>query len=1308
MPHTAARRLTPRWRRWTLITAAIGLLLALGVRLAPHGAQAHATPARKQLFLAVDGLSWEAFTHARARGLFKRFGHAGRMIAPYPSMSHPSWTDIIGTQRAFGERGRLPTVEARWFDLDAMRVFDDPRQVIARQASPFNYMRAFDTFFDPLIEPLMYFPGHRLFDRELEETERAILDGFTGPRYNAYISGTDAMAHTHKDDLFAFLTDLDAMIERVAAQLASRGASVDIWMVSDHGNVGAFVEGRAESYVTPVSMNAAIRRAGLVRRDTGTVLDSSEVSVVTIALASMVNVYFPDLSKRRRFADEVLREPGVSLVTWLQVDSTTRRIVVRSPDGEGELFWRTPVAVAKNSTTPASMSVGPWEYAYRTVRGNPLALPESLQSSTQSLRWIGEATMRAASMTGPWPDAAHRLVASAEKQVENAPDLIVNLADGFAHDGDFGKAVRMVRTHGSLSARASFGIVASTATVIPDNVRADEVATVMGVTPREWLRSAEWLHANNPDSLLRGVLRSGRSVRTGHADQSIDADFLRRARPVVQSIGYLDWTQLRGLQSLLPASPGDDEAAPAPSSDWQGAFKRAAKADVLRGLARGVDTLIALTDSLDPSKLEARLRLAADRIRGVPELEPLTALHDEWRNGRSDGASSRSYGGGAAARSATMLTWTIPFFLDASLDLPELDSIADPRDRAFALRWRSGESARVRANPRELLGTSQLASTLFTQVFAERTLWQRTEPAAIPLLFNPDLANVTVVLVPGIYGELFDGELWRRGLRAVRERLGVRTVSVHVDGRCSAAINAGTLRRALQDDTRRRLERGYTRPRYLLLGYSKGGVDATEALLADSVLAREQVAALVTIATPHLGSPVAERAELPAALLQWASRDSIPTACVTEGAAPSLFAATRRAFWSDYGARVSERTKLFSLAFSTGAHEAHPWMKITKQIGQFAEPNDGVVAVSAARFPSEIPAVDLGTIAGDHIAGITASSFPQEAFLEAIVITLGELGVFERAHDEAWRRAQRAWRAASGAASPQASRVPAFAKSIRPLAPLPGGSAGWTPGATFRLMEASSVQERGVRAMTPRAMPAGFTLHCDQRELVEFRREYEFIYDAGNGGREGDLLNGFSIVADKGAASGRACHLATQQSAIKMTTVSLRFRPSQYPALSMRLRVPVNVSGVDPSVQRRGASDAAFKLWLVVRDTRAGAQNATKLFGYTWNATNRDGARPADNTLLEATSSRRSLVVTTLPEAWLITIGDDGARDRWQSITRDLVADLRRAYPGVPPEAFEVVGLTIQSDSDESKGKTEVFLDEIGIRPRSIAPVGSH
>lgn len=1285
----------PRWPLWSWAACLAGVLLIAASAWRARPPAAAAAPARRQLFLAVDGVSWEAFTLAQSRGLFKRLKHAGRMVATYPSMSHPSWTEIMGTKQAFGEPGRLSTVEARWFDLNEMRVFDDPRQVIARQANPYNYMRAFDTFFDPLIEPLMYFKGNRLFDREIAETERAILDGFTGQRYAAYFSGTDAMAHTHKDDLLRFLGDLDAMLERVMTTLESRGPPVDLWVVSDHGNVGAFAEGEAESYLTPVSMNAAIARAGLTRRDTGTVLDSNSVSVVTIALASMVNMYFPDLSRRRAFATEVLRERGVALVTWLEVRDSTRTIIVRGSDNsEAHIQWRWPT----NARAP--------EYDVRLIAGNPLALPAALAHAGAAPQWIADSVARRETMNGPWPDALRRLVASAEKQVENAPDLIVNLADGYAHDGDFGRVVRMVRTHGSLSARATFGIVASNNTPVPAAVRAEEVAGVMGIVPREFYDEADWLNPTDRDSLaiaLAAESRGGQAqIATGHGDQSTDANFLRRARPVVQSIGYLDWTRLRGLQSLLPAtSPDGTLSADAGGINWQKAYQRVKKVDVLQGLSRGVDTLLALADSLDPAKLDDRLRVAAERLRGIPELAPLGELHAEWTAKRERGAPALQAGGGAGVRSAAMLTWTIPFFLNAALDLPELDSIADPRDRLFARTWSTRTRARVYDDPMRLMGRSTTAQTLFREVFAERTLWQRAEPAAIPLMYHPDLRGTTVVLVPGIYGELFDGELWQRGMRSVRERLGVRAMSVRVDGRCSASINARVLREALRDDTRRRVERGYTTPRYLLVGYSKGGIDATQALLNDSAWAHAQVSALVTVATPHLGSPVAERAELPASVLQWASREPLPTACADSSAAPSLYPATRRAFWGEHGARVGERTRLFSLALSSDVHDAHPWMKITKQIGQFTEPNDGVVAVSAARFPAEVPSVNLGTINGDHIAGITASSFPQEAFLEAIVVTLGELGALSRETDAAWAEAARGWRSAAGRQYAAPLLATPFPTSLRPRTPLPGGSAGWTPSATFRLLEAQSQQDRGIRTMTPQQTPSGVVMRCDQREMVEFRREYEFIYDAGNGGRENDLNDGFSIVADKGSRSGRACHLATRQSAIKMTTVSVRFRPADYPALAMRLRVPGNVRGVDPSVRRRGASDAAFKLWLVVADTRRGAKDATRLFGYTWNAATRDGVRPANDTLLEAVSSRRSLVVTTLPEAWLVAIGAAGAE--WQEITRDLVADLRRAYPGVPPDAFEVVGITIQSDSDESRGTTDVYLDEIAFTTRPSA-----
>lgn len=1296
-----------RWPRWSLFVSLAGLLFvaASAVRERHRAAEFNqpAPTGPRQLFLAVDGLSFETFTEAQSRGLFSRFKHAARMIAPYPSMSHPSWTAIIGSERAFGVRGRLSTVEARWFDLNEMRVADDPRQVIARQASPFNYMRVFDTFFDPLIEPLMYFPGHRLFDRELQETERDILDGFHGHRYNAYVSGTDAMAHTHKGELYGFLTQLDAMIERVVTTLETRDGPVEVWMVSDHGNAGAFAEGREESYLTPVSLSPAIKRAGLVQQDTGTVTDSSHVAVVTIALASMVNLYFPDLSRRHVFATEALREPGVALVTWLEVGDHTQYVVVRDAiGGDAAILWR---RTAVDSTL---------EYAYTATQGNPLGLPTQMISSRESPKWFADSTARRATEAGPYPDALNRLVASAEKQVENAPDLIVSLRDGYAYDGEFGRVVRMVRTHGSLSARATLGVVASTATTLTSSLRASEVASAMRVEPRELFAQSAWLTATDGLALARQVMRSSKLVATGHADQSIGAAFLRRARPVVQSMGYFTWNRLRDLRQLAPSSTDDGTngssitkaTSPFDASNLSATFKQLGKVDLLGGLSHGVDTLLALADSLSMDSIDSRLRVAADRVRGIPELAPLATLHDDWQRSRSGKSAKSAVGSGATMRSAAMVAWTFPYFLDAALDIPERDSVPDTRDRTFAVAWQRSQRNRVQQHPERLFGTSQTGATLFAQVFAERSLWQRVEPAAIPLLYNPNLHDVTVVLVPGIYGELFDGELWQRGMQAVRERLGVRAFTAKVDGRCSSAYNATALLNTLRTDTRHRLERGYHQPRYLLIGYSKGGIDATEAVLADSAFATQQVAALVTVATPHLGSPVAERAELPSALLEWASREPIPAACIADGSAASLYPATRRAFWSDQAKPLANRTRLLSLAFASDVHDAHPWMKLTKQIGQFTGLNDGVVAVSAAHFPLSVPSVNLGTVAADHIAGIAASRFPQEAFLEAVVITAGELGALSPETRGAWRSAQQRWMSPENQALTAPAMAVPFTSSLRIRAALPGGSTDWKASTTFRLLEADELHKspgaQRVRAMTTADLPNGFVMQCDQKDLNEFRREYEFLYDAGNGGHEGDLEDGFSIVADRGSHTGRACRLSTRKSAIKMTTVSVRFSPAEFPALSVHLRVLDNVTGVDPSTRKRGANDAAFKLWFVVRDTRPQFANASRLFGYTWTAVDRDNVRSPDGDLREAVSSKRSVVVKTLPEAWLVTVGDATVGHEWQSITRDLASDLRRAYPTVPVDAFEVVGITIQSDSDESRGRSTVLLDEIAFR-RGVA-----
>ncbi len=1241
-----------------------------------------ATP--PQLFLAVDGLSWEAFAHAQSRGLFKQFTHSAPMIAPYPSMSHPAWAEIMQTREVFGSRSNIRTVEARWFDLNTMRVADDPRQVIERQASPFNYMRAFDTYFNPLIEPLMYFPGRRLFNDEVAQTARDILDGFTGSHYRVYFSGTDATAHTHLNELHPFLVQIDSMLTGVLATLKSRGVEPELWLVSDHGNAGAFEEGDTESYLTWVSMDAAIERAGLIRRDTGTVTAPNEVAVVTIALACMVNLYFPELKHRRRVASEALLEPGVSLATWLEVRDTDRHVVILGPDStEAQLRWQNDGS----------------HYAYTVIRGNPLQIPAELCSGTKTPTWIPDSVMRAATKAGNYIDAPHRIVQSAIKQVENAPDLIINLHDGYAHSGEFSRVVRMVRTHGSLSSRASMGVVATNKAALPATVRAGEVMALTGEDPHTIYPQAVHMHPDNPEARAREARRTAQVVVTGRADHSLDAEFLRRAHIVVQSMSYFPLHALRDLFSAVSNSNSDTQ------SRINQTRELLSNVDVLGGLTYGVDSLIALTDSLDTlfesEALSRRLDLAEQQLRATPGLAPLASLRELWAPPRSEGEADRAEGGGGAlARRAIMLAWTTPYFLNAALNAPEMDSTPDPRDALFAEQWHASQREKIRAEPEQLFAQPVLAGKLFSEVFAERKLWRDIEPAVPPLYYAPELSDIAVVLIPGIYGELFDGELWQRGLKAVNDRLGVRTFTIPVDGRCSAQYNAPIISAALRRDIARRQERGYAPGRYLLIGYSKGGVDATHMLLADSSLASRHVAALVTLATPHLGSPVAERASLPAAVLDWAVSRPMPAACDSASSAPSLWPGTRSAFWAQHESDVANRTALFSVSFTASMNDAHPFMKLTKRVGQFNEPNDGVVALRSSRFPEGVPALDLGQINADHIAGITASSFPQEAFMEALVLTLGELGALDRSRAASWERARTQQRRAYVASSQARSTLPDLGQRLRDPEPLPGGSTGWTASGTFRMGAASSFGDVEVARMSRARHPDGAVFRCDQAQMAGFRREYEFWYDAGNGGRENDAHDGFGTIATNGTESGRACQLATRGSAIKMTTVAHRFQLTEFPALRMRLQVAENVRSVDPGRRRRGANDAAFKLWFVLRDTRDGAAGVTRLFGYTWGAPDQDGVEPADGAFIEAVSSKRNLVVTTLPEAWLVNIGGTQSDGTWQTISRNLAVDVAQAFPDVPVAAHEVVGVTLQSDSDESRGSSRVFLDYINIGPQ--------
>lgn len=1272
-----------------LWSAVATLLLA-----APAGAQAVDANASRTLVWAVDGLSFDAFAEAQRRGLFRHFVHAGRHVAPYPSMSHPAWTDITGADRLFGRRGKLPSVEASWFDTEAMRVADDPRQVFARQAGPFNYMRAFDWFYDPITEPLMYFEGDRMADRELAEAERDVLERFTGAHHVVFLGAADAIAHTHLGGLHRYLTRLDAMMARVTDSLAARaGAPVRQILLSDHGNVGAFREGAPERRLTPVSFDAALRSAGLVRRDTGRLVRPNEVSIVTLALASMVNLHFVDLDRRRDFARAVLRHPGVDLLTWLEVRGDDRHVVIASADrGEAHLRWR-----------------GDGHLLYTRVTGNPLLLPDSVISTPGAARWISDEVMRRVSEPGPYPDAPHRLRRSADQTVENMPDLIVSLRDGYCWAGSLGRYVRMVRTHGALGARSTLGLVASTHDPVPAYVRGTEVLAAIGLDERTLFHRVLAHAPHDARATADALLAGPRVIATGREDDSPDAEFLRRVKPITASAEYFDVATVR---ALVAASQADSVSRARQRRRLTQTRRAVQRTQVVDGVTRHIDSLVALTDSLPEAVTAAAMSSLAERVearlRTLPELAPLASLRSTWRSPGLRGRPGPTSAPGDAFRRAVMGAWTMPFFLDAALDAPESDSIADPRDVTFAARWHRDQRERVRRSPASLLTDTVLASTLFQHVYTERELLRRVEGPTVQTLYDAPVPDVTLVYVPGIFGELFDDEIWRRGLRSVRERLGLRIIRAATDGRCSTADNARLLRQQLHDDTQRRHARGHPPPRYLLVGYSKGGVDAAHALVHDSAFAVSQVAALVTIATPHGGSPVAERADIPDEVLRWAVAAPRPASCDTTRAVEALWPANRAAFWSDEGKGLGTLVPLYSLALVSDMREAHPWMKLTKRIARFTEENDGVVTRSAARFPTHVPSVHLGELRGDHIAARSASSFPQESALESIVLTLNELGALDDDAPPTWRRVVAAQPPRARVSLPAAGDTPANGAAHgpdtrelpnrRPRQVLPGGSADWHPRRTFRMGNLEALTDGTMTEATPQNLPLGITLRCDHDDMTAFREEYAFLYDAGNGGRENDPDNGFSIGTGE-TESGRACRLRTQRTAIKMTTVAFRFAPSAFPQLALRVRVDRAVSGVTPGKGGRGRNDASLKLWYVLRDERPASKGRRLLFGYTWAGVDANGVAPAADSLVEAGASRRRVGFSVLPEAWVMHIGGPADEQRWTEISRNFAADLRRAYPGIPLDALRVIAITVQSDSDDSRGETDVLLDWLSMVP---------
>jgi hypothetical protein len=89
------------------------------------------------------------------------------------------------------------------------------------------------------------------------------------------------------------------------------------------------------------------------------------------------------------------------------------------------------------------------------------------------------------------------------------------------------------------------------------------------------------------------------------------------------------------------------------------------------------------------------------------------------------------------------------------------------------------------------------------------------------------------------------------------------------------------------------------------------------------------------------------------------------------------------------------------------------------------------------------------------------------------------------------------------------------------------------------------------------------------------------------------------------------------------------------------------------------------------------------------------------NSIYKNYYSEKDFVIAKLPAAKQKLIGlGKGMLGKTLATQHDLLEDIRASYPEVDPTKAEIVAITIQHDSNDTKGKSEAYFRSVELRPR--------
>jgi hypothetical protein len=1242
-------------------------------------------------------------------------------------MTDLSWATITKTSEIFGLAGRIKSVEATYFDESTQSIQGDPRDYYRRLAFPKFYMGAFDTYFNPYVEALMYFPTEEVPKLEIKSVIDDLIAAKPKPILTAYIGAIDSTAHTQGNRLFPMLKNLDTELKRLIKAFKEKGQNVEVALVSDHGNVGRFQEGQPESELIGIDLSKAIETAGY--NNAQQLKTTKDVAVPLLALGTWGPVYMKDRKQIKPLINELRKESWFDLAVFINRNNERETLMtVISSLGEAKLQYD-----KKNML-----------YYYHAIQGNPLQIPQNFISSESSPKPMTDSQAIFVTANTAYPDSIFRIIESASERNFDFPDFILTLKDGYYIQSSLGAFTKMYRTHGSLTAASSFGLLASTKRKIPGQIRSKDILNFFSINPKDLFGEvAKIQNLSNTESLGKITANYRQGIETKAKDLSQKRIFQHITRFVSDTRPYFLVTEMKTFMTAFKFDPFKQTQ----TSSLSVMNFDISKFDVTTMISpEDIGTIadaVLTSGSVENLMKDPRVEKVKEKI-GL--LKTANASQLGYQAIEEKGAFEDLLNFVLPAKRAVMKMYQMPYLLEKSIVVQEKSYLPDTRDMKFAKEWvkiKSSASESFTALNTKF-NDSSVAQLLLKENMKEADFEDRIYPTPLTKIYGYKIEDLTIVYIPGIYNNIFDREIFSLGLNSLRDDLGLRVIQPPVESTCGAEVNADIINSYLKDDFASRLKRGHSAPRYLLLGYSKGAVDALHAFVKNPSFASRNIVGFVAIASPLHGSSILNTTDLPFTLVSALSENQGPKICQTDKtAAKSITPTALASFWRRNERSLIGLTRYFSVTFESDPEESHIFMKATKIIGQFDENNDGVVTVTSSKFPERLMAIDLGTIKADHLAGILSSRFNQKSFMKGLINALAELNISNTANNFAWN-SKVIIRAANSSPIKTKTYYRLAESNLAKMYSLKGEnfvefipfSSTWElnmnllPKANdpadnyevrtklpqsqlrfepYNVLDVQKIPDilsnQRVSPATRSNLPDGIRIEYNHKNFVHFRMDHQFNYESRSpGGLDDNAEFGYSTSEFEG--SGPWALMRSKNNSIRMTTLAYRFSPVEFSKMNLRLAVTKGVHGADPVKGKTGKDDSAFQVWLSVRQDRSNNDRTTVdpkndkvfLFGYYWGDPVSGENRRA-GTIYENWYSNKNVVVATLPEAKQLLLNDQKMLGKAQTYERNIARDIKQAFPDKNIEEIEIVAITIQHDSNDSGDSSEAFFKSLSFTP---------